>query len=388
MAALPCGGGGRRRLLAAAALFAVLVLLGGSLWYAGSVSRSARPPPEPAPASDSSELTVSAAESFARLCHETRLTSGGLEPDVRQAMLDVCRQLGHAAPPSQPTGCRKAITYDPIGRLGNLMGLYAIVYSFGRTYGATAYVESGMWSTLHKYFPGISVRSTEEVPHGAVWEDITYKEVHAKLECQPGDGSEARFFRIMDWPMRNGIDVFHPFKTEMRHEFTFVEGLRNEAQEFLRHARGNRSSVTYIGFHVRRTDFEAYVRKKYGRTLPDTEYFDRALAYYRHRFADALFIVCSDDLDFVTERLRARQNDDIVIAGNRDIGDPGRDMALLSACNHSVVTVGTYGFWGAYLAGGTVLVPDEKAHLSSADGRVPLLVVQEAGATNWVTLWS
>ena len=186
--------------------------------------------------------------------------------------------------------------------------------------------------------------------------------------------------------MRNGIDVFHPFKADMRREFTFAAALQDEAQEFLRHARGNRSSVTFIGFHVRRTDFEAYVRKKYGRTLPDVEYFDRALAYYRERFADALFIVCSDDLDFVTERLRVKQNDDIVIAGNRDIGDPGRDMALLSACNHSVVTVGTYGFWGAYLAGGTVLAPEKQTHMSMGDRHAPLLEIQLAGADNWVAL--
>ncbi|KAF0304659.1 Galactoside 2-alpha-L-fucosyltransferase 2 [Amphibalanus amphitrite] len=304
-------------------------------------------------------------------------------------MVDVCGQLGHSTPPAQPTGCRKAISYDAIGRLGNLMGLYAIIYSLGRSYGATGYVESGMWGTLHKYFPGISLKSVELAPQDAVWEDITYQEVHRKLECQPGENNaEPSYYRIMDWPARNGIDVFHPFRAELRHEFTFAAALQDEAQTFLRSARGNRTSATYIGFHVRRTDFEAYVRKKYGRTLPDVEYFERTLTYYRERFSDALFIVCSDDIDFVTERLNAKQNDDILIAGNRDISDPGRDMALLSACNHSVVTVGTYGFWGAYLAGGTVLAPDEKAHLSRADGSVPLMVVQKAGATNWVMLWS
>ena len=289
---------------------------------------------------------------------------------------------------SEPTGCRKAIRYEPIGRLGNLMSLYAIIYSFGRMYGATGYVDGKMWSTLHKYFPDISLQSTRDAPADAKWEDITYQQARDKLECRPGDGAEPRFFHITDWPLHNGIDVFHPFKAEVQKELTFSTALQHEAQEFLRHASGNRNTVTYIGFHIRRTDFEAYVRNKYHRTLPDVEYFDRALDYYRQRFADALFIVCSDDLDFATERLKAKDNDDIVMAGNRDIGDPGRDMALLAACNHSVVTVGTYGFWSGYLTGGTVLVPDEKAHLTRPDGKVPPLVVQKAGATNFVVLWS
>ena len=375
-------GHGQRLLLFAAGLL-VLVLVRVS-WVALVRSAKERVEESEAPLT---ELTPTAA--LQRLCLEMSCTRGGLAPDVRHVMSEVCEQLGNVGPPPvEPTGCQKSVTYDPIGRLGNLMGLYAIIYSFGRLYGSTGYVESGTWSTLHKYFPNISLKSMKDAPADADWEEISYQQAPAKLECRPGEGGEPRFFRITDWPVRNGIDVFHPFKGEMRKEFTFSMSLQSEAQQFLQTARGSRSSVTYIGFHVRRTDFEAYVRKKYHRTLPDVEYFDRALDYYRRRFADALFIVCSDDLDFVTERLRAKQSDDIVIAGNRDIGDPGRDMALLAACNHSVVTVGTYGFWGAYLAGGTVLVPDEKAHLSRPNGSVPLLVVQKAGATNYVTLWS
>nr|XP_027226115.1 galactoside 2-alpha-L-fucosyltransferase 2-like [Penaeus vannamei] len=34
------------------------------------------------------------------------------------------------------------------------------------------------------------------------------------------------------------------------------------------------------------------------------------------------------------------------------------DMALLSSCNHSIVTMGSYGFWTGYLAGGEVVYPD------------------------------
>ena len=30
----------------------------------------------------------------------------------------------------------------------------------------------------------------------------------------------------------------------------------------------------------------------------------------------------------------------------------GRDLALLAACNHTIVSQGMYGAWGAFLAGG------------------------------------
>ena len=35
--------------------------------------------------------------------------------------------------------------------------------------------------------------------------------------------------------------------------------------------------------------------------------------------------------------------------------DVGEDLALLAACNHSIISYGTFGMWAAILAGGEVL---------------------------------
>ena len=35
--------------------------------------------------------------------------------------------------------------------------------------------------------------------------------------------------------------------------------------------------------------------------------------------------------------------------------DVGEDLALLAACNHSIISYGTFGMWAALLAGGEVL---------------------------------
>ena len=34
----------------------------------------------------------------------------------------------------------------------------------------------------------------------------------------------------------------------------------------------------------------------------------------------------------------------------------GEDLALLAACNHSIISYGTFGMWAAILAGGEVLL--------------------------------
>jgi galactoside 2-L-fucosyltransferase 1/2 len=35
---------------------------------------------------------------------------------------------------------------------------------------------------------------------------------------------------------------------------------------------------------------------------------------------------------------------------------PAQDLAIMAACNHSIIDYGTYGVWGAILAGGDTFV--------------------------------
>ena len=44
-----------------------------------------------------------------------------------------------------------------------------------------------------------------------------------------------------------------------------------------------------------------------------------------------------------------------MFAGNGRQGSPARDFALLTQCNHTVITVGTFGIWAAYLTGGSTV---------------------------------
>ena len=42
-------------------------------------------------------------------------------------------------------------------------------------------------------------------------------------------------------------------------------------------------------------------------------------------------------------------------------GSPGSDLALMSACQHSIIDYGSYCAWGAMLAGGEVVLPQSTA---------------------------
>ena len=103
-------------------------------------------------------------------------------------------------------------------------------------------------------------------------------------------------------------------------------------------------------------------------------YFKEATAHFLEDFPDnqIYFVAVSDDLAWVLKHLGTIPG--LVVAGShgeegedrldpvgknhmdpqhRDHLDPvGRDLALLAACNHTIVSQGMYGAWGAFLAGG------------------------------------
>ncbi|KAK4327780.1 hypothetical protein Pmani_001763 [Petrolisthes manimaculis] len=110
----------------------------------------------------------------------------------------------------------------------------------------------------------------------------------------------------------------------------------------------------FVGFHIRRTDYKNFIKVKYGGRLPETPFFTRALTHYRTKFPEAaVFVVASDDLQYARSKLD--QYHDVFFSPGFS---PEVDMALLSSCNHSIYTTGSYGFWSSYLAGGEVVYAD------------------------------
>ena len=61
---------------------------------------------------------------------------------------------------------------------------------------------------------------------------------------------------------------------------------------------------------------------------------------------------------------------------DRDKFDVGADLALLAACNHSIVTYGTFGLWGALLSGGVTIMSTQAVELRD--------LVKKANLNNFV----
>ena len=111
-------------------------------------------------------------------------------------------------------------------------------------------------------------------------------------------------------------------------------------------------SCTLVGLHIRRGDMAAQWSQTFFHVAP-AEYFEQALKLYRERYNNTIFVVVCEpaDLDCVLAQSCFAAGD---VHVNTRARTAGQDLAILAACNHTIMSVGTFGWWGAYLAGGDV----------------------------------
>ncbi len=156
---------------------------------------------------------------------------------------------------------------------------------------------------------------------------------------------------------------FQNVTEQLRREFTFRKEVLDVAEKFHesihiqewndRREPGSKSQkYIKVGIHVRRGDFLYPVYRKMGHTVPGKEYFQKAMAYFTERYDAVQFVVCSDAIRWVTENLVLPKNSTSRVAfseGHKDY----EDLAILALCDHTIMSVGSFGWWAGWLAGGT-----------------------------------
>ncbi|KAF4529469.1 hypothetical protein B566_EDAN015581 [Ephemera danica] len=159
-------------------------------------------------------------------------------------------------------------------------------------------------------------------------------------------------------------DLVLTWVQDIRREFKFKPKLYESAQNILRNfgqSYGNDTqNLTYIGVHVRRTDYKGYLWRTRKMNLADAAYFHRAMDYFREKYKHVAFVIVSDESAWCIEHLSAN---DVTVIRSRTTS-PGLDLALMANCNHSIIDYGTFGVWGAILAGGETVLYNISRHSS------------------------
>lgn len=101
---------------------------------------------------------------------------------------------------------------------------------------------------------------------------------------------------------------------------------------------------TSVSLHIRRGD---YLNIPNYDVFNGLDYYKRSIAYIRERFEDPIFLIFSNDPEWVKQNLDL-ESDSIVVTCNQG-ENSYRDMLLMSRCSHNIIANSTFSWWGAWL---------------------------------------
>ncbi|UYV62036.1 FUT2 [Cordylochernes scorpioides] len=170
--------------------------------------------------------------------------------------------------------------------------------------------------------------------------------------------SEKKFY-ISGNPFPLSFSFYHHIRSTIRSQFTFKKHIVEYAKNFIEAIRKEvEVASTIIGIHVRGTDYGNYLKSKSRKArIVDMKYFDKAMNHFRTRYASTsrlYFVLVCDDMDFCREMFKDRK---VGYAPSAPHGS--YHMALLTMCDHIILSYGSFGYWAAYLSyGETVYFKD------------------------------
>ncbi|TRY61665.1 hypothetical protein TCAL_05746 [Tigriopus californicus] len=201
------------------------------------------------------------------------------------------------------------------------------------------------------------------------------------------------YIHLINYP--NAVRVFHKMYHVLKHQFTFKRKVFELASQFVDlvglDLQYEIPNPIFVGIHVRRIAYDHHLQITQNGSLVEVEYFKRAITALQdslnltneNAMNRMVFFVTSDD-----EKWCKRVFFDIeaVLFFPSDfyrkmpvVSKAHFDLCIMSLCNHSIYDYGTFGFWGAYLAGGHTIL----AHNIGTGNNTEVETIKQANLPNW-----
>ena len=233
------------------------------------------------------------------------------------------------------------VTVQQRGRLGNQMYEYISVWAIAKKTGHEPYVPSCMIEELGKIFKNLKVPPLSYLAY------CTIEKYPIPVQAHMID----QFNGSMLLPRNAQFPKYiAPVVSEVRQIFQFKEHIVDESQRLLHSASKGVKNITYVGVHVRRMDYKKHLKLLFNASMAKADFFLRQMSLLRNKYKPVMFVVVSDDPEWCERELHG---DDVVVMKTNS---PVQDLAIMAACNHSIIDYGTYGMWGALLSGGDTFV--------------------------------
>ena len=264
---------------------------------------------------------------------------------------------------------RRYVIAELIGRLGNNLWIYSSLYAIGKRTKRTP-ILCAKYNYINKVFPCLSpiIYPTRKCQKLLEHNHVLHLRENSSWHFDTSiismlthlDNSYIYLYGFFQ-NLRYFSDHIHELKKHFlinaiykKQSESFMQGLREHiAKERIHQLNeqnlSDNSHFVFVCIHVRRGDM---LRSKHV-NIPGTSYFNHSMAYFRKRYgANVLFVVTTDDLRWSKHNLKGY---DIYFTKDFGIRKPAVDLAIAISCNHTIMSVGTFGWWLGYLTGGEVI---------------------------------
>ena len=144
---------------------------------------------------------------------------------------------------------------------------------------------------------------------------------------------------------------FYEFRNELRKQLTFRDNIQIEVNKTINKILekfnfSSRGEVTLVGVHIRRGDL---VNHSYGYNVATPQYISKSVQYFQSKYKNIIFAISTQDYKWTQTHMPKN----IFV---EYLSHPKREflVATLASCDHTITTVGSFGWWIGWLTGGEV----------------------------------
>ena len=225
-----------------------------------------------------------------------------------------------------------------LGRTGNLMFQYAALLGVAHRHNFTAVI-SPKFPLINVFnLPNVADIDTSGMVLLRARKCCTYNKKFEKIDIKH---NYTLYGNLQSWR------YFYEINTTIRRIYKVKNIYLKPAVDFLK--RISREGNANVCVHIRRGDMLLRSFSKRGFSVAGLGYINKAMSYFKTRLTDPLFIVLSDDKRWCKSNLN--RNNTVI----SPFDTPYVDLALMTLCDHAIITSGTFGWWGAWLSNGNVV---------------------------------
>jgi hypothetical protein len=281
------------------------------------------------------------------------LLGRSVEPALADRARQLIKVLDGSAPSPDPRGtvyaCHEVNMQNSVGgRMGNLLFQYAAALGLAQQHGM-GFRHSYHWLYLPFNIPdGITHCPSEASVLTENGLDCAYDTSTERSIAEGGS------FAVVGYRQSFKYFLSKQAEAAVREHFEFHSYFQSRAQAVLQHIARTETNPVFVGVHIRAGDLlELSVLGPAAKQLKGSGFFQQAHDFFLARYPTAIFVVRSDSKEYARSVWPFQSSH---FALELDAGDsPYQDMATLAACNHTIFTWGSFGWWSSWLAGGTVV---------------------------------